>query len=139
MQMTGVSHRHRCTVVDGGTADAADATSVSQFEVVAGQRVLHEMIRRNIRAVPVGCRGGGCGVCRVRVLDGSYESLRMSAKHISPDDAAAGVVLACRIIPTTDLVLELAPCAARHDHGASSPAISPTAIPPTDISRKSKE
>jgi ferredoxin len=134
MQMTGISQRHRCTVVADGSVDAVP---VSHFEVVAGHRVLHEMIRRNIRAVPVGCRGGGCGVCRVRVLDGSYEALRMSAKHISAADAADGVVLACRIIPTTDLVLELAPGA---PHTDSSPAdVSPTAVPPPDISRKNKE
>lgn len=129
--MAEVSHRHRCTVVEGGLIDPVP---VSCFEVVAGRRVLHEMISRNIRAVPVGCRGGGCGVCRVRVLDGSYDSLRMSVKHISAVDAADRVVLACRIIPTTDLVLELAP-------GVPGPvdASSSNANPSADIPRKHKE
>lgn len=132
VHMTGVSQRHRCTVVESRPYDGSDdAVPVSEFEVTAGQRVLHEMISRNIRAVPVGCRGGGCGVCRVRVLDGSYDSLRMSAKHISAADAADHVVLACRIIPTTDLVLELAPRVPSPDETTSS-----NTIPPHDIQRK---
>lgn len=95
-----------CTVVvREGDDDCA------RFTVPAGAKVLHEMIRCNVRAVPVGCRGGGCGVCRVRVLAGEYDALRMSRKHISEDDLAAGVVLACRIVPRTDLVVECAPAA----------------------------
>jgi hypothetical protein len=47
----------------------------------------------------VGCRGGGCGVCRVRVLDGAYTTLRMSRQAHVEADEAAGVVLACRIVP----------------------------------------
>jgi ferredoxin len=145
MQMVDTAHRHRCTVVD---RDGGESSPISWFEVVAGQRVLHEMIRRNIRAVPVGCRGGGCGVCRVRVLDGTYDSLRMSAKHISADDAAHRVVLACRIIPTTDLVIELAPCDSITDGATSTaagaiaePASGITDIPnpPEHISRHHKE
>ena len=45
----------------------------------------------------------------VHVLEGTYEALRMSARHVSPDDLANGVVLACRIVPTSDLVVEPAP------------------------------
>ncbi len=70
-------------------------------------------------------------MCRVRVLDGEYLTLRMSAKHISADDAARGIVLACRTIPVTDLVIELAP--AGHDAPSTpSPPTRPT--PPPDTS-----
>ena len=43
-----------------------------------------------LQAIRVGCRGGGCGVCRVRVVDGDYETLRMSCKHISEEEQASG-------------------------------------------------
>lgn len=99
---------HPCTV---SVRCHDDGVPVVRFEVGAGQRVLHEMIRCNVRALPVGCRGGGCGVCRVRVVEGAYLALRMSRKHVSGDDVERGVVLACRIVPVTDLVLELAPIA----------------------------
>lgn len=79
------------------------------FTVAAGHKVLHEMAKGGRAPLVVGCRGGGCGACRVRVIAGTYETLRMSARHVSPADLADGVVLACRIVPTSDLVVEPAP------------------------------
>jgi len=60
-----------------------------------------------LRAIPVGCRGGGCGICRIQVLSGTYESLKMSRKHIPEADQARGMVLACRIYPRSDLRIEV--------------------------------
>jgi ferredoxin len=58
-------------------------------------------------AIPVGCRGGGCGICRIRVLSGDYECLKMSRKHIPEEDQGRGIVLACRIFPRSDLEIEV--------------------------------
>lgn len=60
-----------------------------------------------IGAIPVGCRGGGCGVCRIRVVSGDYRTGKMSRKHISEADAAAGLLLACRVYPDSDLQIEV--------------------------------
>lgn len=61
-------------------------------------------------AVPVGCRSGGCGVCRVRVLAGVVESTgKMSRAHVSEDDERAGIVLCCRVTALSDLLLERVP------------------------------
>lgn len=57
--------------------------------------------------IPVGCRGGGCGVCRVRILSGSYEAKKMSRKHIPENDQARGFALACRVFPRSDLHIEV--------------------------------
>jgi ferredoxin len=66
------------------------------------------------RRLPVGCRRGGCGVCRVRVLEGDYRRDPMSRTHVSVEDEAGGVVLACCIYPRSDLSLRLeAPVAAK--------------------------
>jgi len=59
------------------------------------------------RRLPVGCRRGGCGRCRVRVTQGAYRASPMSRAHISTQDEAAGVVLACCIYPQSDLSLRL--------------------------------
>lgn len=56
--------------------------------------------------IAIGCRSGGCGVCRIRVLKGEFLTQPMSRQRISLDDEAAGVVLACRIIPRSDMVVE---------------------------------
>lgn len=55
------------------------------------------------RGIPVGCRNGGCGVCKVLVLDGSCERRVMSRAHVGLDEEAQGYALACRITPTSDL------------------------------------
>jgi hypothetical protein len=40
---------------------------------------------------------------------GEYEALRMSIRHVTADDRELGYALACRIVPTSDLVIEVAP------------------------------
>lgn len=97
---------NRCWLRPDGTDDEVLGT---WFDVRHGERVLHEMIKRQVADIPVGCRGGGCGVCRVRVVEGEYTTKRMSRKHVSEADEADGVALACRIIPLSDIVVELAP------------------------------
>ncbi|MCX5542118.1 2Fe-2S iron-sulfur cluster-binding protein [Paraburkholderia sp. CNPSo 3076] len=70
-----------------------------------GERVLVAMERSGATFIPVGCRGGGCGVCKVRVLVGRYHTGRMSVRHISPEEGGAGIVLACQLYPVEDLEL----------------------------------
>lgn len=72
-----------------------------------GENILESMCRLGKRGIPLGCRGGGCGVCKIAVLKGKYETRRMSQCHISNDDLQHGVVLACRIYPESDLELRV--------------------------------
>ena len=69
----------------------------------AGETVLAAATAAGSRAIPVGCRGGGCGVCRVRVVSGRYDAGQMSAAEVPDDDRREGVVLACRLYPRSDL------------------------------------
>ncbi len=59
------------------------------------------------KGIPVGCRGGGCGVCKVHVLSGSYTKRVMSREHVSVEDEAQGRVLACRVRPTSEIALRV--------------------------------
>ncbi|MGE0482547.1 MAG: 2Fe-2S iron-sulfur cluster-binding protein [Gammaproteobacteria bacterium] len=77
------------------------------FSCAEGQNVLAAMARLGHRGIPVGCRGGGCGVCRVQVLGKArYRTLRMSRAHVSAADEAAGIALACKLIPDQDLTVK---------------------------------
>lgn len=67
--------------------------------------LLEGMEQLGRKGIPVGCRNGGCGVCRVQILDGSYTTRVMSREHVSVDDEAAGRVLACRVKATSDIRL----------------------------------
>jgi ferredoxin len=79
------------------------ADSGTAFRCRPGQSVLEAMAAGGARCIPVGCRGGGCGVCRVQVMTGSYRLGRMSAAVISADEARGGLVLACQLYPLSDL------------------------------------
>ncbi|WP_338038006.1 2Fe-2S iron-sulfur cluster-binding protein [Marinobacter salexigens] len=67
------------------------------------------MESQGLKCVPVGCRGGGCGFCKVTVLSGDYECGKMSRVHAPEEAQAKGEVLACRIYPLTDLIVECRP------------------------------
>lgn len=69
-----------------------------------GQSALDAMVGQPA-ALEVGCRGGGCGVCRVEVLSGSFACGDMSAEQISAECHARGIALACRLFPNSDLHL----------------------------------
>ena len=71
------------------------------------QNLLRGMEVLGRRGIPVGCRGGGCGVCKVRVMQGSYHTRRMSRSCVSEAEEAAGVVLACKLFPDSDLRIEV--------------------------------
>lgn len=86
-----------------------DGPGLRVVHVPYGERVLIDFHRRGIPDIPIGCRGGGCGVCRVKVTSGSYYTKKMSRKHISPEDEQDGIVLACRLIPLSDLTIQPAP------------------------------
>lgn len=82
------------------------ADSGASFPCKDGQNVLAAMERLGRRGIPVGCRGGGCGICRVQVVGGArYRTQKMSRAQVSEADQAAGICLACKLIPEGDLTL----------------------------------
>ena len=80
-----------------------------QFRCRDDEHMLVGMRYQGPDGVQVGCRGGGCGVCRVQVLSGTYTAKKMSKAHITADDLAHNIVLSCRIFPTSDLSVRLCP------------------------------
>lgn len=87
---------HRIRIIDG-----------AEFDCGENERVLLAMERFGADDIGVGCRGGGCGICRVRVVEGGYRTGKMSAEKVPDSDRAAGFVLACRLYPAADLVIEI--------------------------------
>jgi ferredoxin len=93
---------------DGFPADGFRVTfrhTGAWFRCRPDERVLLAMQRQGRTDIPVGCRGGGCGVCRIQVLEGTYRTGPMSRRHVSAEDATEGCALACRLYATGDLVL----------------------------------
>ncbi len=61
------------------------------------------------KKLPVGCRRGGCGVCRARILQGEYIRDPMSREYVTLEDESQGIVLLCAIYPRSDLTVRLEP------------------------------
>lgn len=77
------------------------------YSCAAHRSVLEGMDVLGKKGIPVGCRRGGCGVCKVRVLEGQFVCRVMSRAHVSVEEEADGVVLSCCIKPTSDLLVQV--------------------------------
>ncbi|MDD3483835.1 2Fe-2S iron-sulfur cluster-binding protein [Azovibrio restrictus] len=71
------------------------------------QSLLWGLAQLGRKGIPLGCRGGGCGVCKVAITQGDYQTGPMSAAHVTPEERQSGVVLACRCYPRGDLSLRV--------------------------------
>jgi len=78
------------------------------YACATSESLLQGMLRLGRKGIPVGCVNGGCGVCKVRVIDGQYLPLGpISRAHVSADEQAQGFTLACRVAPLTPIRLEV--------------------------------
>ena len=53
--------------------------------------------------IPVGCRNGGCGACKVRITSGSFHTRKMNRAVVSAAEEGDGCVLACKTYPRCDI------------------------------------
>ena len=93
--------------------DCSVAVTVTQtgerYRCSTQESLLAGMARLGRRGIPVGCLNGGCGVCKVRVLQGEVHKLGpVSRAHVSVEEEEAGYSLACRIAPQGDVEVEVA-------------------------------
>jgi CDP-4-dehydro-6-deoxyglucose reductase len=80
-----------------------------RMQVTAGddETLLRAMARAGLR-YRVGCKRGGCGICKVQLLLGEVRYERPVADSVlSDDERVAGVCLSCRAVPLTNIVIEL--------------------------------
>ena len=56
----------------------------------------------------VGCRGGGCAVCKAELLGGevSYDD-PVADSVLTADERAGGTCLTCRAVPESDVTIEM--------------------------------
>ena len=77
-----------------------------KFECGADEVVLAAMLRSRSGRLRQGCFGGGCGICRMKIVEGEFEKVkRMSRAHVSRADEDAGVVLLCCVQPRGDMIV----------------------------------
>ncbi len=74
-----------------------------RFACGAHESVLKAMEQLRRKGIPVGCRGGGCGICKVQVTAGDYVTKKMSRSCVTAEEEANGFALACRLHPSSEL------------------------------------
>lgn len=87
-----------------------ELSSGKQFKCAPDKNLLQGMEGSTVgfqlvRCIPVGCRGGGCGICKIQIVEGQYEARKMSAERVSSVEIKKNIVLACRVYPRSDLVV----------------------------------
>ena len=70
------------------------------------KHILDSMLAVGIDKAPKGCHGGGCGVCKIKIIKGEVTTLTQSRKFLSVEEEKDGHVLACRAFPISDLEFE---------------------------------
>lgn len=80
-----------------------------EIEVQPGETLMAALRRRAPRLLLWGCRNGGCGVCKIRVVSGEVSLGPCSLSALSHAERAEGLVLACKATPQSDLVVQPLP------------------------------
>lgn len=79
------------------------------YACATNENLLKGMLKLGRKGIPAGCVSGGCGVCKVRIVSGQVQSCGpVSRAHVSAEDEAQGITLACRVTPVTAVRLEVA-------------------------------
>ncbi|MBN8442900.1 MAG: 2Fe-2S iron-sulfur cluster binding domain-containing protein [Thauera sp.] len=78
-----------------------------EYRCSANDNLLKGMEELSRKGIPVGCRGGGCGVCKIKIESGLIRSIKMSRQHVTKEEEAEGIVLACRVFPESDITLSV--------------------------------
>ena len=67
------------------------------------QHLLAGMTSMGKKGIPSGCHGGGCGVCKIEIMEGDADKLVMSRQHVSAEEENRGIALACRVRPRSPM------------------------------------
>ena len=91
-----MGQKHKITVKDSGVV----------FECDEDVSVLHAMIHNGKGPMEYGCFGGGCGVCKARIISGDFFAFQpMSTAHVTEEDKEQGLALLCCVQPRSDMLI----------------------------------
>lgn len=75
---------------------------------VADDETILEALYRHGYAYRIGCRRGGCAICKVDLLEGEVHYNRpVAEKVLTQEERSHGICLSCRAVPATDIVISL--------------------------------
>lgn len=68
--------------------------------------ILTEARKKFIR-IPAGCRRGGCGMCKVKIVQGDFVKGLCSRAVLSEEDEKNNFTLACKTFPRSDIIVRI--------------------------------
>lgn len=72
-----------------------------------GETIL-EALKNSGYSYRVGCRRGGCAICKIDLLSGTVSYNRpVAANVLTEEEKAEGTCLSCRAVPEEDVVIQL--------------------------------
>jgi len=78
-----------------------------QVNAAEAETVLKALSRAGLK-YRVGCKRGGCGICKVQLVLGEVRYERPVAESVlSDDERVEGICLSCRAVPITNIAIEL--------------------------------
>ncbi len=88
-------------------ADVTVLPDEVRISAADGETVLAALGRAGLK-YRIGCRRGGCGICKLQLIGGEVRYERPVAESVlSDDEKVAGICLSCRAVPITNVIVEL--------------------------------
>jgi ferredoxin len=78
-----------------------------EYECASEEDLLSPAIRARVPFI-VACRSGGCGVCKIKVIEGQYERGKCSKNTLTDEERSNHYSLACKTYPKSDMVIAIA-------------------------------
>lgn len=73
--------------------------------IVKGDETILDAAIRNGVKIKVGCKGGGCGICKIQILEGEVDHGHSARSALPLNEMEEGYALACQARPNSDLVI----------------------------------
>ncbi|MDX2469279.1 MAG: 2Fe-2S iron-sulfur cluster binding domain-containing protein [SAR324 cluster bacterium] len=78
-----------------------------QYPCSEETNLLKAMSQSGKAGIPRGCAEGGCGICKIKIEAGEFRTGKMSRSKVSLEEEKAGILLACRVFPLSDLKVSI--------------------------------
>jgi ferredoxin len=79
----------------------------NQSFLCSENQTLLEAARSQMVKIPYACTRGGCGYCKVKVVNGSYSMEKYAKSALSDEEVANKIILLCKTYPQSDLHLDM--------------------------------
>lgn len=78
------------------------------IDISPNQTVLQSALLHGVN-IPHGCKAGGCGMCKCRLISGKVEQIIKNTAKLTATELNSGIIFACCSVAKTDLQVEIIP------------------------------